>query len=52
MKIPTTWSSKDHKLYLDITLMLNRCRFGMPWKWARHIVNANKYNKENKNETK
>ncbi len=55
-KITTEWSKADHRLYLDILLeildKIEKETATSSWRWARHIVNINKYNKENTDEAK
>lgn len=54
MNVTTKWSGKDHDLYMDIYTLLYPLRTDSndTWRWARHIVHVNKYNKENTDETK
>jgi len=47
------WNSADVKLYLALCkILLTKTDVRLAWKWARHIVNVNKYNKEHKHEAK
>ncbi len=47
------WNRKDHDLYMNLVYVLvKKIDTTNAWEWARYIVNLNKYNKENRDETK